>query len=181
MTVLIAYATVEGQTGKIARFVEKQARDAGLETTLLEIAGSTGEAEFGGIDKVVLAASVHERRHPKAFEAFVSNNRALLAERQVLLLSVSLSAAFEDYRNEAQDYLDEMKLRTGLDPTAELLVAGAVKPESYDDYAARVLRQVVLKGKAFVPTARDHEFTNWDELALTVAEFLEERAEIRTL
>ena len=104
-----------------------------------------------------------------------------LAERQVLLLSVSLSAAFEDYRNEAQDYLDEMKLRTGLDPATELLVAGAVKPESYDDYAARVLRQVVLKGKAFVPTARDHEFTNWDELALTVAEFLEERAEIRTL
>ena len=179
MTVLIAYATVEGQTGKIARFVEGQVRDAGHETALLEIAGSTGDVEFDAIDSVVLAASVHERRHPKGFEAFVSSNRAALAERQVLLLSVSLSAAFEDYRDEAQDYLDEMTLRTGLEPAAELLVGGAVRPESYDDYAARVLRQVVLKDRAFVPTTRDHEFTNWDELALTVADFLKQRAGVQ--
>jgi menaquinone-dependent protoporphyrinogen oxidase len=179
MTVLIAYATVEGQTAKIAHFVEGQVRDTGQETTLLEVDGSTGDVQFETIDSVILAASVHERRHPKAFEVFVGNNRAALAERSVLLLSVSLSAAFDDHRDEAQDYLDEMKLRTGLEPAAELLVAGAVRPESYDDYAARVLRQVVLKDRAFVTTTRDHEFTNWDELALTVADFLKESAGVR--
>ena len=179
MTVLIAYATIEGQTGKIARFVEGQAHDAGHETTLLDISGLTGDVEFEGVQNVVLAASVHERRHPKSFEAFVSNNRTALAERRVLLLSVSLSAAFEDYRDEAQDYLDEMKLRTGLEPVAELLVAGAVRPESYDDYAARVLRQVVLKDKTFVQTSRDYEFTDWAQLALKVADFLKECADVQ--
>lgn len=176
MTVLIAYATVEGQTGKIARFVEGQARDMGQDTVMVDLADTAGDVRFQGIERVILAASVHERRHPKAFEAFVSDNLAALAERPVLLLSVSLSAAFEDFRDDAQDYLDEMKLRTGLQPTAELLVAGAIRPESYDDYAARVLRQVVLMGKSFVPSSREHEFTDWDDLSQGLIGFLKENA-----
>ncbi len=172
MSVLIAFATVEGQTGKVAHFVEQQVREAGEATVVREIVDAARDVSFEGIETVVLAASVHERRHPKPFEAFVRENRDALAQCRVLLLSVSLSAAFEDYREEAQDYLDEMKLRTGLKPDAELLVAGAIRPESYDDYAARVLRQAVLNGKSFVPTDKRHEFTDWDELSSTVSGFL---------
>lgn len=179
MTVLIAYATVEGQTGKIARFVQKQVLDAGKIATLFDTSDLSGEVSFEGVDSVILAAPVHERRHPQAFEVFVSGNRASLAKRRVLFLSISLNAAFEDYREEAQDYVDEMKLRTGLEPEAELLVAGAIRPESYDYYAAEVLRHVVLKGKEFDTTTRRHEFTDWDELASCVADFLEDEAIVR--
>lgn len=179
MTVLIAYATIEGQTGKVAYFVEAQAREAGHKTALLDLSGLTGQVDFEGIAKIVLAASVHERRHPAAFETFVRDNKDKLAERPVLLLSVSLSAAFEEYHEEAQDYVDEMKLRTGLTPDAELLVAGAIRPESYDDYAARVLRQVVLKGRSSVPTTTTHEFTDWDAISQSVSRFLRKRAAVR--
>ena len=172
MSILIAYGTVEGQTGKIARFISDRARSAGHEVVLFDTGDRTGALSFKEADTVVLAASVHERRHPKPFEVFVSANRENLAQRRVLLLSVSLNAAFDDFRDEAQDYLDELKLRTGLEPDEELLVAGAVRPESYDYYASQVLRHVVLGGKDVDPGTRAHEFTDWDALAEKLDAFL---------
>ena len=75
MTVLIAYGTIEGQTRKIAEFVAKQARDNGENVVLFDTSNKIGDLEFEGVDRVILAAPVHERRHPKAFEIFVDTNR----------------------------------------------------------------------------------------------------------
>lgn len=172
MKVLIAYGTIEGHTGKIAAFVASLVRDLGHEVFLVDTKAYSGEIEYGKVDKIILAASVHERRHPKAFEDFLYAHRTELKQREVLLLSVSLNAAFEESRDAAQDYVDEMNLRTGLDPDVTLLVAGAVRPESYDDYAARVLSRVILRGKSFDPTKDAHEFTDWDALKASVTEFL---------
>ncbi|WP_299750472.1 flavodoxin domain-containing protein [uncultured Tateyamaria sp.] len=172
MTILIAFGTVEGQTRKIAQFVDEQLRKAGQETVLFDTDERTEGLEFDGVDKVILAASVHERRHPKPFEIFVASSRQDLAKRPTLLLSISLKAAFPDGREEAQDYVDEMKLRTGLTTTRELLVAGAIRSDSYDFYASQVLHHVVLSDQTFDPSARDYEFTDWDELGSCVADFL---------
>ena len=174
MTVLIAYGTIEGQTRKIAEFVAKQIRDANENVVLFDTSDKTGELSLEEADKVILAASVHERRHPKAFEIFVESNQELLAEKPTMLLSISLKAAFEDGQEEAQDYADEMKLRTGLNPDSELLVPGAIHADSYDFYASQILRYVVLDGQEFDPSVRDHEFTNWEDLASGVAAFLKD-------
>lgn len=174
MTVLIAYGTIEGQTGKIAKFVETTVLGAGEDTVLFDTADRVGEVSFDGIDKVILAASVHETRHPKPFEVFVSGSHEELAQRKTLLLSVSLNAAFDDGQEAAQSYADEMKLRTGLKPDGEFLVAGAIRNESYDYYASQVLRHVVLRGRKFDPSIRDYEFTDWDALASRVTAFLGE-------
>ena len=172
MSILIAYGTIEGQTRKIAEFVAREARELGFEADLFDTADRIAEVSLDGVDIVILAASVHERRHPKPFEVFVSGQRKELAKRRVLLLSVSLNAAFRDFREEAQDYVDEMKLRTGLECEATELVPGAVRPESYDYYAAQVLRHVVLRGKDFDAAAKAHEFTDWDALRARVRGFL---------
>ncbi len=170
MRTLIIFGTVEGQTGKIARFVGDCVRESGGEAVLCD--ATQDEPVFERADKIILAGSVHERRHPKAFETLISQHRDAIAERPTLLLSVSLSAAFQDRIDEAQDYADEMKLRTGLNPTCELLVAGAIRTESYDDYAARVLQQIVLRGEEAVPAEKDHEFTDWFVLAAVVQDFI---------
>lgn len=172
MTVLIIYGSIEGQTAKIAEFAAKLARDAGFEPVLFNTEDRTGDITFEGVDKVILAGPVHERRFPKPFEVFVSGQSETLARYPTLLLSVSLSAAFEERMEEAQDYADEMKLRTGLAPSDELLVAGAIRTESYDYYASQVLRHVVLRGNEAIPTEKNHEFTDWDALAARVAAFL---------
>ena len=172
MSVLIAYGTVEGQTGKIAKFVRDLARDAGIETNMFDTSDKTGEVSLKGIDAVILAASVHERRHPRPFELFVTANAEDLAKCRTLLLSVSLSAAFPEGHAEAQDYADEMKLRTGLAPDDELLVAGAVRTQHYDFYATQVIRHVVMRGRDFDPSMSEHEFTDWSALESKVSDFL---------
>lgn len=172
MTILIAFGTVEGQTRKIAHFVNDQLRKAGQHTVLFNTDERGEGPTFDGVDKVILAASVHERRHPKPFEIFVASSLSELAKRPTLLLSISLKAAFPNGQEEAKDYVDEMKLRTGLTPACERLVAGAIRADSYDFYASQVLRHVVLSDQTFDPSVRDHEFTDWDALSSSVATFL---------
>lgn len=172
MTVLIVYSTIEGQTGKIAEFVADRLRDAGETAQLLD-ADETDEAEFADVDRVVLAAPVHERRHPRAFEAFLTAHAGDLKARPTMLLSVSLSAAFPEGMEEAQDYVDEMTMRTNLEPTEKVLVAGAIRGGAYDYYSQQVLKHVVLGNRDFDPsTVTEHEFTDWNVLAAKLDAFL---------
>ena len=173
MTVLIIYATIEGQTGKVARFVETQVEKAGHETRLLDATDKMADVSFEGVDKVILAAPVHERRHPKTFEMLITAAHKDLEARDTLLLSVSLSAAFPEGHAEAQDYVDEMILRTGVKPDSVALIAGAVRNHRYDYYASQVLRHVVLRDREFDPSAESHDFTDWAALKATVAAFIE--------
>jgi menaquinone-dependent protoporphyrinogen oxidase len=172
MTVLIIFATVEGQTRKIAQFADEEVRKAGHDVVLVDASDKRAAVSFDGIDKVILAAPVHERRHPATFEAFLAANRHMLEHCDTLVISVSLSAAFPEGLEEAADYVTEMKMRTGFSPDAEALVAGAVKSSSYDYFAAQVMRHVVLRGRDYDPSQGDREFTDWNALAATLSKFL---------
>ncbi len=172
MTVLIVYATIEGQTGKIARFAEAEVRKAGHDVKMLDAEDITAPVTFDGIDRVIIAGPVHERRHPKALEVFLTADKDALQARPTLLLSVSLSAAFAEGLEEAKEYLVEMEMRTGFTPDVEMLVPGAIKSRSYDYFAAQVVRHVVMRGRKFDPTADVVEFTDWDALAEKVSSFL---------
>ncbi len=172
MNVLIIYGTVEGQTKKIAEFVADHCRSEGHAVEMLDASNDPVATSIDGFDKVVLAASVHERRHPRDFEAIVSGYQEELAKCDTLMLSVSLNAAFPAGMDEAKDYLVEMKMRTKLEPNAELLVAGAVRQATYDYYARQVLQHVVLRDHDFDPTKGDYEFTDWDALTAALKDFL---------
>lgn len=171
MKILILFATREGQTGKIARFVEAEARAAGHEAVLVD-ADAAAPLSLEGVDRVVLAAPVHERRHPERFEAILATHGRELAERPTLLLSVSLKAAFPEGIEEAADYVAELKMRTGLAPAAEMLVPGAVRADRYDYYATQILRHVVLRGLADGRGAQSREFTDWQALRARLTSFL---------
>ncbi|SEW47219.1 menaquinone-dependent protoporphyrinogen oxidase [Cognatiyoonia koreensis] len=173
MAVLIEYGTIEGQTGKIANFIADHIQSLGQDVTLVNTGDRAAPpASFDGVDKVILAASVHERRHPKMFETTIAAQRDDLAQRPTLLLSVSLNAAFPEGVEEAQEYVEEMELRTGLTPTEEMLVPGAVHTDRCDYYALQVLRHVILRGKDYDPAQGTHEFTDWDALRDRVSAFV---------
>ena len=172
MNVMMVFSTIEGQTGKIAKFLENLIGEEGHEAALVD-AEEAEATNFDGVEAVILAAPVHERRHPRKFEAFVAAHAEELAERRSLLLSVSLSAAFPEGMGEAQDYATEMCMRTDLAPDETLLVAGAVRTDAYDYYSKHVLQHVVLRNRDFDPSGVErHEFTDWDVLATKTRGFL---------
>ena len=172
VAVLILYASIEGQTKKIAQFLESCVRKSGEDPVAID-ANVKGELiSFGGFEKVILAASVHRRRHPTVFEKFLSSRKAELTRIPTLFLSVSLCAAFEDGMTEAESYLTDMTARTGFKPLKSELVAGALQYDKYHDYEAQVIRLVALELRKLDAIDEDREFTNWDALEKTVVEFL---------
>ncbi len=172
MNILIIFATIEGQTGKIARYVETLLQDADHQVTLVDAGDKAVSFSLDNVDKVILAGSVHERRHPKPFEVLIAANAKTLQAFETMMLSVSMSAAFPEGLDEAQDYVDEMKMRTGLVTKSDVLVAGAIRSREYDYYASQVLRHVVLHNRDFDPDTEEHEFTDWAQLDKAVSQFV---------
>jgi menaquinone-dependent protoporphyrinogen oxidase len=172
MDIVILFETVEGQTGKIVRLVAEQARNLGHDVTLLDTAQKTVNGRLDRADRVILAAPVHERRHPPGFEAALVGARETLAARPTLMISVSLKAAFPDGLEEARDYLEEMEMRTGVTPSQEVLVAGAVRMNAYDYYQSQIVRHVALAGHEVELSDGVREFTDWGALHAQVAAFL---------
>lgn len=174
MRVQIIYATIEGQTGKIAEFAKETLTKLGHDVSLDDVGDRTLEVSVEGADRVLLAASVHERRHPKPFELFLSAQAQTLAQLPTLMLSVSLSAAFAEGMEEAGEYVSEMEMRTGFVADDTFLVAGAIRGSRYDYYATQVVRHVIMRGKEYDPSVSEHEFTDWEALRERLKAFVAE-------
>lgn len=173
MKVLILYATEEGHTGRIARFLEETVVKQGHQAELVD-ADEPTELDFEDVDALILAAPVHQRRHPRNFEALLTAFSGQINKIKTLFASVSLSAAFPEGLEEAGEYVTEMKMRVGLEPDEELLVAGAVRTSHYDYFAMQVVRHVVLRDRDFDPGSGEHVFTDWKALSDAVSNFLEQ-------
>jgi menaquinone-dependent protoporphyrinogen oxidase len=173
--ILILFETIEGQTGKIVERVDQQIRAAGHGVRTFNTEDRLAPLSFDGIEKVILAAPVHERRHPKSFEVLVAANLSALNARLTLLISVSLKAAFPEGMEEAQDYLNEMEMRTKFEPDFRALTAGAVRTSSYDYFESQVVQHVVLDGRNVDLVDGVREFTDWDKLYTDVAAFMQDK------
>ncbi|MGH1465692.1 MAG: flavodoxin domain-containing protein [Cognatishimia sp.] len=173
MEYLIIFETIEGQTRKIVDHVAQQIQNAGHNLQLFNTKDKFAPLSFDGIDKVILAAPVHERRHPKGFEVLVAANIDELKARKTLMISVSLKAAFRESLDEAQDYLTEMEMRTGFSPNQEVLAAGAVRSEGYSYFESQIVQHVALAGQDVDLVDGVKEFTNWDRLSADLQAFID--------
>ena len=172
MKVLIAYATTEGQTMKIAEKTAYQVRELGHVAELMDTDRKHSGFHVDDFNAIIVAASVHQHEHQEAIELFVVACRAALNAKPTMFLSVSLSAAFDEGRGEAQNYIARFIEQTGWTPSVSLPVAGALRNEGYDYYQQQILEHIVLKNREVDHPERDHEFTDWKGLAEAVEAFL---------
>jgi menaquinone-dependent protoporphyrinogen oxidase len=172
MQVLVAFATSEGQTQKIAEAVTRRVRELGHDVELFNTGHSPAGVQVNDFDKIVVAASVHQQQHQESIEDFVVANLAELQKRPTLFLSISLSAAFAEGMTEAQGYVQTFLDGTGWRPARSLLVAGALRQDEYDYFKAQIIEHVVLKDRKVDDPSKDHEFTDWAALARAVEDFV---------
>ena len=172
MRVLVAYGTTEGQTQKIAEAITLQVGGLGHEVELFNTTGLQGDLHPEMFDKIIVAASVHERRHQESVGVFVAANRETLKAKPTMFVSVSLAAAFERGMADAQGYADAFFDDLSWRPSQILLVAGAVRHGAYGYYKEHILEHVVLQGRELDDRESDHEFTDWTFLAGAIADFV---------
>lgn len=172
-TLWIAYATVEGQSARIADWLVLHARHAGIDAEAVDLAQRPSPPL--DCDRVILVASIHRGRHSQEVRSFVRENRAWLAARPSAFLSVSLSAASEREatREAAEELLEGFLASSGWTPDLALSVAGALAYSKYGFFKRRVLRAIAKAEGGPTETSRDYELTDWGSLGLALDEFLD--------
>ncbi len=164
MRILIVYGTTEGQTRKISGRAAEHLRASGLDVQLVDVSELQTDFDIFPFDAVIVAASVHQWQHQTDMVDFVIRHKSWLDGKPSAFISVSLSAAFEEDKPEAQLYVDQFIDETGWQPTATLSLAGALRYREYDFMRKWLMRFMASAKSAPTDTSRDHEYTDWDEL-----------------
>ena len=166
MRILVGYATTEGQTRKIARFVADHLAGGGHAVELLPLSDAEG-LQLGRFDRAVLAGSVHGGQYQSDLIDFARDAASGLAAMPTLFLSVSLSAAGEDPEDweGLRACVDRFTRETGWTPDRIAHVAGAFRFTEYDFFRAWAMRWIAREKGEDVDTSGDTEYTDWAALA----------------
>jgi menaquinone-dependent protoporphyrinogen oxidase len=172
MRVLIVYATVEGQTRKIATHLASVLANSGQDVQLMDATESDVMPNADNLDAVIITAPVHIGSFPAPIRRFVKSNAEKLMARPGAFVSVSLAAASseEGEVDEINDIVEAFSEETGWWPVSVHHAAGALKYTEYDFFRRWMLKRIVAKEGGPTDTSRDHEFTDWaalDEFATT--------------
>jgi menaquinone-dependent protoporphyrinogen oxidase len=172
--ILVAYATTEGHTRKVAEFIAERLRVRGHRVDLVDLATAQAQDVSAAYQAAFIGGSVHQHKHQSALMHFVKSHRDWLAALPVALFSVSLSATLDDMdsRIEAQRLIDEFLDESGLKPLLTRRVAGALKYTQYDYFKRLIMRMIAKQRGASTDTSHDHEYTDWDDVEAFVDEFL---------
>ena len=169
MTVLIAYATTEGQTRKIARFCADCLIAQGHSVELLPLADAADDDGFDlkRFDSAILAGSVHGGRLQPQLARFAARYAPELNVRKTLFVIVSLAAAGNDPDEHAHlaqiatDFADS----AGWNPAHIAHVAGAFRFTQYDFFKGLAMRWIAHSKGEVVDRHSDKEYTDWPALA----------------
>lgn len=175
MRILILYATVEGQTRKIARTIADQLERGGHVVTLVE-ASQLGYVDPGWGDAAILCAPVHIGHYPTPLVHFATNWKDVLNSTPSAFVSVSLAAASDDpdERAEAAEFPKKLFVASGWQPAFVHDCAGALRYTEYDFFKQWMMKRIAAKEGGPTDTAKDHEFTDWKALAKFIDGFVAE-------
>lgn len=174
LPILVAYATTEGQTRKVAEFIAQRLRIRGHSVDLVDTATSAAEQVTPMYQAAFLGGPVHQHQHPSSLLDFAKRNHAWLAALPCALFSVSLSAALDDIesRVEVQQLVNDLADDCALRPLATRCIAGALKYTRYDYFKRLVMRMIAKQRGQATDTTRDFEYTDWNDVEAFVDAFL---------
>lgn len=174
MKVLVAFGTTEGQTKKIAHHIETALQSDGHACTLHNCEDTRDAPSISDFDAVIVAGSVHQKRHQPTITEFITAQRDALKAKPGAFISVSLSIIAEDGKAEAQQYVDDFITETGWTPNDIHLAAGAVRYLEYDFFKEFTVKQIVLAGQDVPDKGEGNpEYTDWEALDAFVKSFVE--------
>jgi menaquinone-dependent protoporphyrinogen oxidase len=173
MNIVILYATVEGQTRKIAQSVASFFEGRGWHVALANV---NDMMEFGleRPDAAILLAPVHAGRYPTPFFHFVHQERDWLNSVPSAFVSVCLSIVSDlpEEREEATNYPEALLAETGWTPFSVHNAAGALRFTEYDFFKRWMAHRLskTISGVEEAPNG-DKEFTDWAALEHFCAQF----------
>jgi menaquinone-dependent protoporphyrinogen oxidase len=172
--VLIVYATTDGQTRKIAYFVQETILNTDQQTEIHDATNLPDDLDISNYQAAVLAGSLHEAKHQSSLIHFARQNGVALNHIPSLFISSSLTAISHDesHTTEAKNCIKDFIDSTGFKPLTTYAVAGALKYTEYNWLKRMVMKSIVQKEGGDIDTSHDFEYTDWPALKSTVTKFL---------
>lgn len=166
MRILVAYASLHGQTRRIAEAMAQRMRERGHVPELLGLGLFGAPPRLAGYDAVVLGSPVHGMRHAVRAQRFAAQRRAELAELPAAFFSVSLAASSQDerLRSAAEQAVDRFVNATGWRPTLRACFAGALRYPLYGTLARLFIRGILSARGGEKDTSRNYEYTDWSQV-----------------
>lgn len=164
MKLMIIYATIEGHTRNICKYLRNEAENMGYTVALFD--ASVMPPEPDDYDAVIIAGSVHRGKYQAAIKHYAEKYHKELNRKKSVLLSVSLSAAVEDTElwNELKQHTEDFLLATGWEPTFIEHVAGALRYTEYDYLKRLIMRLISKRAGGDTDTSKDYEYTDWNQV-----------------
>jgi menaquinone-dependent protoporphyrinogen oxidase len=174
-SILIGYATGEGQTAKIAERLRESLRTHGHDAETVDLSKNHDELDIETFDAVLVGASIHIGQHQPEVSAFVERNSTILDTRPSGFFQVSLSAATDDAERkaEAAGYIDAFLEATGWQPDVVGSFGGALRYSEYGFLKRAMMKRIAAGATGDTDTSRDYEYTDWDEVASFASDFQE--------
>jgi menaquinone-dependent protoporphyrinogen oxidase len=174
--VLIAFATMYGQTGKIARFLEERLEARGIRVLVKPCREVAGSGALESFDAVVVGGSVIMEGLHRDARRFVAQRVDELNDTTSAFFQVSGAAGstLETEREAARSIMDRFLAKSGWSPTERASLAGGIPYTKYPFWLKWVMRWISAKNGGSTDTSRDHEYTDWTQVA-TFADAVAER------
>lgn len=170
MKLLIAFGSTEGQTRKICKFLQEEAREAGHRVSLSDTTGP--RIQPSGFDAAIIAASVHYGHYQTSVEHFVEEHHTLLNSIPSAFLSVSLTAASDEPESweELHDITESFLERTHWKPDLIEQVAGALLFSKYNFFKKFIMRLIAQKSGGGTDSSEDYEYTDWEQVKNVISD-----------
>lgn len=171
---LILYATVEGQTRKIAEFVADHLKKRRNAVDLVDATDAPLDLDPSQFDAVLVASPVHMDHHHGAVVHFVKKHVVALQSRPSAFISVSIHAISDEPedREAMRQYVDNFCRDAAWIPHAVHYAAGALRFTEYDFFKRFAARRVAKEQGFVTGLNQDYEFTDWTALARFLDEFV---------
>lgn len=175
MRILIAYASLEGQSEKIAQRIAETVERGGAEPLLVNTRESPDAPWPGDCNGLIAGGPLHREHHPHELGQWLKEHQRDWMGLPTAFFSVSLSAAsdrqqdLDDAQRVMQEFLDEI----GMHPDMTATIAGALKYSRYGFFKKRIMRNIVKKsGGRELDMSMDYEYTDWEQVESFATEFL---------
>lgn len=173
MRILIVYGTTEGQTRKIARFMEDVLQREGHAVAITDANDDPPAAT--DYDAVIIGASMHIQKYQAGVTHYIISNLSALNKMPTAFFSVCLAIAsdLEDEHLAAKKVMDDYLHSLLWKPTATTQIAGALKYTQYDFFKRLVMKMISKQEGRTTDTAHDYEYTDWQAVKQFVLDFAE--------
>jgi len=173
-SVLVVYATRDGQTRKIAERIATVLRVHRHVVELLDAAQSR-EVDLSRFDAVFIGSPVRAQGYLRPVVRFIRSHRTELERVPALFFSVGLAVLSKSGKGEAQtmEIVRRLVADTGWHPARVELIAGALPYTRYNFLVRFVMRRIARKEGGETDTSRDYEYTDWAAVDRCAVEFVE--------